>query len=162
MNAETVTNQDIPLNLGKQAVMEVAQTHNNSIVSISPNLKSDLWSNDSYFQAKLTEVDLVINNPSSSQSVAEKIMLNSINIGKNLGESSLNATLFRPAIIIRVLELMQKTLADPKSANHVPNPTTPESLIQVIDENVVQPSNLRSGKRIMCQPNPSVAKTKTD
>ena len=42
MNAETVTNQDIPLNLGKQAVMEVAQTHNNSIVSISPNLKSDL------------------------------------------------------------------------------------------------------------------------
>lgn len=98
--------------------MEVGQNHANSILNISQSLKHDLGSDESCFQAKLDEIDHAINLPSSSRPIEEKIPLSAINMGINLGDASLNTKIFGPATTSRVLELMQKTLADPNNANH--------------------------------------------
>ena len=57
---------------------------------------------------------------------------------------------------------MHKTLVDSNTANHAPNPTINEPLIQAIDGDVSQPANLRTWKRIMRQPKPSEVKDKVE
>ena len=57
---------------------------------------------------------------------------------------------------------MQKTLDNSNTANHAPNPTINDTLIQAVDEDQSQPSNLRSWKRVMRQPKPNGAESKGD
>ena len=57
---------------------------------------------------------------------------------------------------------MHKTLVDSNTANHAPNPTINEPLIQAIDGDVSQPANLRTWKRIIRQPKPSEVEAKVE
>ena len=90
----------------------------------------------SFLRAELDilKAEDAINMPSSIRPVEEKIMLSATNMGINLGDANLNTKIFGPATTSRVSELMQKTLDNSNTANHAPNPTINDTLIQAVHE----------------------------
>ena len=134
LNVEAVTSQVSPINLGGEFVTNEGLKHINSISDISHSLKNNLGYPKSCFPTIPNVTEDVINMPSSIRPVEEKITLSAINMGINLGDANLNTKIFGPATTSRVLELMQKTLDDSNTANHAPNPTINDTLIQAVDE----------------------------
>ena len=126
LNVEAVTSQVSPINLGGEFVTNEGLKHINSISDISHSLKNNLGYPKSCFPTIPNVTEDAINMPSSIRPVEEKITLSAINMGINLGDANLNTN--------RVSELMQKTLDNSNTANHAPNPTINDTLIQAVDE----------------------------
>nr|POF12616.1 hypothetical protein CFP56_25078 [Quercus suber] len=162
MNAETVTCHKSPINSGGKSVMAERLKHANSNSDFSQSVKHKLGCIDSSFLAKPNVIEDAINVPNSARFVEENITLGELNSGNNLGDINLNPKIVESATTSRVPKLMKKTLVDSNTANHAPNPTINEPLIQAIDGDVSQPANLKTWKRIMCQPKPSEVEAKVE
>ena len=151
-----------PINSGGEPVTEESLNHTNSKSDFSQFVKNKLGCTDSVFPTKPNVIEDTINVSNSARSVKGKITLSELNMGKNLGDINLNPKIVELATTSRVLELMHKTLVDSNTANHAPNPTINEPLIQAIDGDVSQPANLRTWKRIIRQPKPSKVEAKVE